>query len=70
MLAIILFHFIGESVLPTTVSWVHNCGEHHGCLSEVDVWFSDGSDTQNTDGEQRKKIWGKKKINRMIGGPH
>ena len=28
------------------VSWVHNRGMHRGCLSEVDVWVSDGSGTQ------------------------
>jgi hypothetical protein len=28
--------------------WVRNRGEHQGCLSEVDVWVSTGSDTQKS----------------------
>ena len=37
----------------TLVLLVRNYGEHRGCSSEVNVWVSDGSDTQNTGGTQR-----------------
>ena len=32
--------------------WVHYRGEHRGCSSEVDVWVSDSSATQNMKGTQ------------------
>jgi hypothetical protein len=35
------------------VLWVRNRGVHGGCLSEVNVWVSGGSDTQNTEGTQQ-----------------
>ena len=41
----------------TLVSLVRNYGEHRGCSSEVNVWVSDGSDTQYTEGTRLDLSW-------------
>ena len=40
--------YLTGAILRYSLSQDCNRGEHHGCSLEVDMWVSDGSDTQYT----------------------